>query len=251
MSVDYSQPPQPPKKGLGPLGWIAIGCGILFIICAAVLAVGGYFAKRGFDKFQKNPTKTAAEFIVRANPDLELVSTDDTAGTMTVKNKKTNETVTMNFADIKNGKFKFTTDKGTATIDASGANGTGTLKVTDEKGQTSTMSAGAGSPKNLPSWLPSYPGGTTQGSYTADTPQGHTGTFSLTTSDSVEKVASYYESQFKAGGLSVEKNLVSSNDKTSGGTVVATSADKKHVASLMLSSQGSGTQAAVTYEEKN
>src|SRR5947208_15632878 len=113
MSTNYAQSPQPPKKGLGPLGWIAIGCGVILVICVMVFAVGGYFAKKKFDQFSKNPAKTTAELIVRANPDLELVSEDDKAGTITVRDKKKNETVTLNFDDIKNGKLKVTTDKGT------------------------------------------------------------------------------------------------------------------------------------------
>jgi hypothetical protein len=132
MSTNYSPPPPPAKKGMGPLGWIAIGCGVILVFCLIAFAVVGYMAKRGIEKFQKNPTKMAAEMIVRANPDLELVSSDDKAGTMTVHNKKTNETVTLNFDDIKNGKLKVTTDKGTATFDGSGAANGGGIKVTDE-----------------------------------------------------------------------------------------------------------------------
>jgi len=243
------QSPQPPKKGMGPLGWIAIGCGVILVLCVIVFGVLGYFAKRGFDKFSKNPAKMTAEMIVRANPDLELVSTDDKAGTMTVHNKKTNETVTMNFQDIKDGKFKVTTDKGTTTFDGSGATSGGTVKVTDEKGQTATF--GGGTPQNLPSWLPTYPGATAQGMMATTNAEGRAGGFSVTTKDSIDKVASFYETQLKAAGLKVEKNMLSSNDKVSGGTISGTSDDKKRTAGIFLSTTDSGTQAAVTYEEKN
>jgi hypothetical protein len=248
MSVDYSQPPQPVKKGMGPIGWIAIGCGVILVICVIAFSVIGYFAKKGLDKFAKNPTKTAAELMVRANPDLELVSTDDKAGTMTVRDKKTNKTATLNFDDIKNGKFQVTTDQGTTTFDGSGATTGGALKVTDEKGQTATI--GGGSPKDMPSWLPIYPGATAQGSMASTTNEGRSGGFSVSTKDSVEQVASYYEAQFKAAGLTVEKNLVSSNDKTSGGTVSGNSADKKRSAAVIFSVSDTGTQAMITYEEK-
>jgi hypothetical protein len=248
MSVDYSQPPQPVKKGMGPLGWILIGCGVILVVCLIAFSVIGYFAKKGIDKFSKNPTKTAAELMVRANPDLELVSTDDKAGTMTVRDKKTNKTATLNFDDIKNGKFQVTTDQGTTTIDGSGATSGGAVKVTDEKGQTATL--GGGSPKDLPSWLPSYPGATAQGAMTSTTNEGRSGGFSVSTTDPIEKVASYYESQLKAAGLTVEKNMMSSNDKTSGGTITGNSADKKRTAAVMLSVADTGTQAVITYEDK-
>jgi hypothetical protein len=232
---------------MGPLGWIAIGCGVILVIGAMVLAVGGYFAKKKFDQFSKNPAKTTAEMIVRANPDLELVSEDDKAGTITVRDKKKNETATLNFDDIKNGKFKVTTDKGTTTFDGSTAGADG-VKITDEKGQTATI--GGGSPKDLPSWLPIYPGATAQGSMASTTNEGRTGGFSLNTKDSIEQVASYYESKLKDAGLTVDKNMLSSNDKTSGGTISGNSADKKRTAAVILSVADTGTQAVITYEEK-
>jgi hypothetical protein len=247
MSTNYAQSPQPPKKGLGPLGWIAIGCGVILVVCAMVLAVGGYFAKKKFDQFSKNPAKTTAELIVRANPDLELVSEDEKAGTITVRDKKKNETVTLNFDDIKNGKFKVTTDKGTTTFDGSTA-ATDGVKMTDEKGQTATF--GGGAPKDLPSWLPVYPGATAQGSMSSTTNEGRSGGFSVNTKDSLEQVASFYESKLKDAGLTVEKNMLSSNDKVSGGTISGSTGDKKRNAAVILSTADTGTQAIITYEEK-
>ncbi|HEV7517506.1 MAG TPA: hypothetical protein VGR07_14490 [Thermoanaerobaculia bacterium] len=248
MSTNYAQSPQLPKKGMGPLGWIAIGCGVILVICVLVFAVGGYFAKKKFDQFSKNPAKTAAELIVRANPDLELVSEDEKAGTITVRDKKKNETATLNFDDIKNGKFKVTTDKGTTTFDGSTAEKGGGFKVTDEKGQTATI--GGGSPQDLPSWLPVYPGATAQGSMASTTNEGRSGGFSVSTKDSIEQVASFYESKLKAAGLTVDKNMVSSNDKVSGGTISGNSEDKKRTAAVLLSVADPGTQAVITYEEK-
>ncbi|HZF10873.1 MAG TPA: hypothetical protein VFE33_18955 [Thermoanaerobaculia bacterium] len=233
---------------MGPLGWIAIGCGVILILGLIGFGIVGYLAKKGIDKFAKNPAKTAAELMVRANPDLEMVSTDDKAGTMTVRDKKTNKTATLNFEDIKNGKFQVTTDQGTTTIDGSGATSGGSVKVTDEKGQTATF--GGGTPQNLPSWLPTYPGATAQVATTATTNEGRSGGFSISTKDSVEKVANYYEAQFKAAGLTVEKQMMSSNDKTSGGTVSGHSDDKKRTAAVILSMDDNGTQGIISYEEK-
>src|SRR6202035_205449 len=217
MTVNSPQgvPPAPPKKGMSPLAWVGIGCVVILIIGFVAFAGLGFLAKRKFDQFSKNPGKTAAEFIVKANPDLELVSSDDQ--TITVKDKKTGEVATMNFADIKNGKFKFSSNKGSATFDPTAKDG-GMLKVTDEKGNESTFTGGAGAPKNLPSWIPTYPSGTTQGSFDASTAEGHTGAFVVTTQDSVDQVINFYEAQLKAAVLTVEKNSLSTNGKESGGS---------------------------------
>jgi hypothetical protein len=249
MSTNYAQSPQPPKKGMGPLGWIAIGCGVILVICALVASVGGYlFKKKVVDRFTDNPAKATAELIVRANPDLELVSEDDKAGTITIRDKKKNETMTWNFEDIKNGKFKVTTDKGTSTFDGSGAQDGGGFKVTNEKGETATL--GGGTPKDLPTWLPIYPGATAQGSMASTTNEGRSGGFSVTTKDSIDQVANFYESKLKDAGLTVEKNIMSANDKTSGGTISGNSEDKKRTAAVLLSVADNGTTAVITYEEK-
>jgi Domain of unknown function (DUF4878) len=48
-----------------------------------------------------------AKLIIQASPDLELVSTNEAAGTVTVRNKRTNEVITVSIEDVKNGKFRF------------------------------------------------------------------------------------------------------------------------------------------------
>src|SRR5436305_3852591 len=172
MNVPTQSPP--PKKGMSPLAWIGIGCAVVIVLGIMAFGVLGFFAKRALDKVKDNPGMAAAELAVRANPDLELVSSDPKTNTLTVKNKKSGETVTFSGEDAKNGRFTVKTDKGTASFDASGSkDGGGTLKVNDEKGQTTTFQSGAAAVKNLPSWVPTYPGGTVQGTFDANTADGH------------------------------------------------------------------------------
>ncbi len=256
MSVDYSQgsaappPPMPPKKGMGPLGWIAIGCGVIVVFGLIALAVGGYFVKKGIDRASKNPGMFGAEMLVRANPDLELVSKDESAGTLTIKDKKTGETITANLDDIKNGKMSFKSDKGSMSIDATNKDGGGMVKVTDDKGNQSVVTGGTSAPKNLPSWVPTYPGGTAQGTFDATTSEGHAGAFGTSTKDSITQVMTYYETQLKSSGLKVSKSTFNTNGKD-GGTLSGNSDDNKKSVNIILSTDSNGTQAAVTFNEKN
>jgi hypothetical protein len=250
MNVPTQAPPQPAKKGMSPLAWVGIGCAVIIVLGVIAMGAVGYFVKKQVNKFEKNPGMAAAELIVRANPDLELVSADEKTSTLTVKNKKTGEVVTFNAEDIKNGKLSVKTDKGSATFDASGGKDGATVKVTDEKGQEHVSTFGGGGPKNLPSWVPVYPGSTSQGTYDTSGPQGHTAAFSVTTKDSVDKVADWYESQLKASGFKVEKNTFATNGTTSGGAVTGKSDDEKRTVAVILSVAGDQTQAAVTFEEK-
>lgn len=245
-------PPQPPKKGLSGLAWVGIGCAILavlgMIVLGAVVAVGGYFAKKGIDKLEKNPALAVAEAYVRANPELDVVSTDETAGTITVKNNKTGDVVTLNAKDIQEGRFEVETKEGKAVFDASGKDGT--LKVTNEKGEVATLQAGAGAPQNLPSWLPVYPGGTVQGTLDTKAGESRTVAFTVQTTDPPDEVLSFYESRLKEAGLKVDKLTVAANDQETGGTLTGSSESPKRDVTVLVSSSGGQTQAIITVQEK-
>lgn len=250
MTVQSPYPPPAPKKGMGPLAWIGIGCGALILIGVVVAMVIGFMAKRQLDKFEENPAMAAATLAVRLNPDLELVSSDPEKNTLTVKNKKTGEVVTWNAEDIKDGKISVTTEEGTTTVDmnAEGKDG-GTMTVTNEKGEVATLSGGGDVPKNLPDWVPVYPGGTATGSYDATTNDERSAAFGVTTTDSVDDVIAFYEEKLKGEGLDVQKSTFESNGQK-GGTVTGTSSDQKRNVSILVGTSDQGTQATVTFSEK-
>lgn len=245
-----SAPQQPVKKRLGPLGWILIGCGGLVLIGGLIIGgmmyAGGRFLKNKAAEFEKNPTLAAAKLAVQMNPDVELVSSDDEKGTITIKDKKTGEVTTISAEDAKEGRWSVTTKDGTAVFDASAKNGT--LSVTNEKGETSTF--GAGLRQDLPSWLPTYPGGSVQGSYDTNTAEGRSAAFTVTTKDSVTQVLDYYEAQLKEAGFKVDKSSYSANGQIAGGSVTATTEDQKRTASMMVAPSAEGTSAVVTFQEK-
>jgi hypothetical protein len=241
-------PPPPPKKGMGPLAWIGIGCGAIVVIGLIVLAIGAFWLKNKASQFKNNPARAAMEIAAMANPDLEVVSSDDKAQTVTIHNKKTNETMTLNAEDVKNGHFKVTTDKGSATFDAN-SNGL-TIKGTDEKGKETNFHAGTGAPQNLPSWLPTYPGGQVQGGLDTTSAEGRTAVFTVTTTDSFDKVMQFYEDQMKAGGFKVEKTTATGGDGKTGGSVSGTSADEKRTLQVLVGTGTGSTTATVTFNEK-
>lgn len=245
-------PPQPPKKGLSPLAWVGIGCGALALIGVLVLGgmavVGGMFVKKQVQKFEDNPTMAAAELMVRANPDLELVSSDSEKNTLTILNKKTGEQLTINAEDAKEGRWSVTNEKGeTASLDVSREG----LKVTNEKGEVATFGATAGGPKNLPSWVPVYPGGTVRGTFDSTTGEGRTLMFTVSTQDSLDEMATFYEGKLKDAGFTVDKTTMSSNDQAST-TMLSGKADdgKREVGVMVTATPEQGTQAVVTVQDR-
>lgn len=233
---------------MSPLAWVGIGCGVIIILCVIVLGVVGYFAKKKVDEISKNPTMAAAKIAVQLNPDVELVNADEEHNTLTIKDKKTGEVLTFSAEDIKNGKFTIKSDKsGTTTFDGSGANG-GSLKVTNDKGEVATFNGG-GTPQNLPSWLPVYPGGTVQGTFDTTNAEGRSAAFTVTTTDAVSKVMEFYKSQLEGAGFKVDQSTFSSNGQD-GGTLSGKSADEKQQASILLGTADGKTSATITFQEK-
>jgi hypothetical protein len=251
QSPPGAPPPGPQKKGLGPLAWVAIGCGAIIVIVCIVFAAAGYFLKtRVVDPLKKNPTMAVAKAIVAANPDLDLVSSDDEAGTLTVHNKKTNETVTINANDAKNGNFKITSDGKTSASMSFGKDGI-TVKAQDANGQVSTFTAG-GNSGNLPAWLPAYPGATIKGGFSSNSGTQSAQSLTLTTSDSPDKVLAFYQDRLKSNGLTVQPvTTMAAGGQTSTGLVSAASPDKTRQAQIIVTQASGVTTAAITYEEKH
>lgn len=244
-------PPTPPAPNkMSPLAKVAIGCGVVAVICALVVGVAVSVGVHWFKKkVGDNPTLAVAEAVVRANPELEVVDSDSKAGTLTIKNTKTGEVVTMNAKDVENGKITFTTKDGTTTFDGSQSGEGGSVKVTNDKGEQTTFTAGQGAPQNLPSWVPTYSGGDVQGAYDATTNEGRSAMFTVSTADPVDRVAEFYESQLKGSGLTVQKNTMEANGQK---TVIlaATSPDDKRTATVTVSTNEGKTQALVNFNEK-
>ena len=218
-------PVQPPKRS--PLFWVAIGCGVIVLLGLLAMGTCGWFVKKKVAQFEANPAIAAAELAVRANPDMEVVESDTEKGTITVRNKKTGEVVTWNAADIESGKWTVETDEGTATFGGS-----------------------PGGPANLPSWVPTYPNGSVQGTFDSTSAEGRTAAFTVTTSDPVAAVLEFYESQLKGAGLEVQKTTYEAAGTGPGGTVSGTSADQKRTVGVMVSTGDGQTSAIVSFTEK-
>lgn len=255
VSSPHTPPPPPgapiPRKGMSTLAWVGIGCGAILLLSVLALGVGGYvFKKKVVDPAMDNPTMAAAEVAIRMNPDLELVSSDRENGTLTVRNKKDGEVVTLNASDIENGNFTIETDEGKTVIDTSGAQegGDGTIKVSGADGQEMTFGGGE-APKNLPDWVPVYPGATAQGAFDATANGERTASFGLVSDDSVEDVMAFYEEKFNGAGLKVSKSTAETDGQLTG-MVSGTSEDDKRSVFVAISTVEGKTQASTTFTVK-
>ena len=184
-----TSPIAPEKKGLGLLAWILIGC----LGLGGIAFAGALFIANKVSEFGKNPAKAIAELAVKSDPDLEVIDSDDSAGTLTIRNKDTGEVATFDWSGIREGKLRFESAEGEATIDTKAIDQEGAIMtITDDQGRQTTIAAGGD--QDAPEWVPVYPNAVSR-EYVFSTTSGdeRMGSFVFETNDNVEKVVAYFE----------------------------------------------------------
>jgi hypothetical protein len=261
--------PAPAKSGSGGkvFLWILGGCLTIVVLGIVAFAAISFFVvhkvKQVGELAQKNPVLAAAKVMVALNPDLETVSSDDSTGTIVVHDKKTGKTSTMKVDPDKKVMVITDPDGKTVTMKLDPSNNR--LVVTDDKGKTATItadqSAGSveikgedgsvkiGGADKPPDWVPVYPGATPTMGFSASSNLELTGSYTLVTNDSVDKVMSYYSDRLKSGGFNVSNTTTNSNGKQAG-VVSGTSDGDKRTAMVTVSGESDGTHVGVAFNSK-
>jgi hypothetical protein len=237
-------PGTPAKTGV--LVWVLAGCGGLVVIVALIFGVIAYKARQFVSSAHRNPAYATARLLVAANPDIEIVSTDEDRGTMTVHNKKTGETLTINLQDAAKGKFVFEQNGKKAEINAHADGDKGSFEIKSSEG-----SMKFGTDGKTPDWLPSYPGSTQKGVFSSQTPKGLAGSYGFTTNDSIDQVSRYYEDALKKAGLAVTTNSVQQNGATGMGIVSGEDTATKRKAVVTATPSQGATAVSVTFSVEN
>ena len=249
-------PPAPPaaqapaKKKISPWVWVLGGCLVLILLVLLLMGGCAWFvadkAQEMAAEFEANPAKAGAELMVKLNPDLELVSSDDEAGTMTVRQKSTGEEITLDFAEIADGNFSFETDEGESSISFD-PDGEGGITVEGPTGETATF--GGDASDELPDWVTVYPGSSEpQGAYSSTSGSERSGAVSFRSTDPVARVLEYYERTLKAAGLEVTKTRFTAQG-SDGGMLVGKSQAPQRSVTVMVNAEEGETVININYTE--
>lgn len=226
----------PAPRKTSPIVWVlAIVLG-LFVLGFIGVVGAGYFVvhkarQAGLDPalIGRNPGLAMAKLITAVNPDAEVIRTDDSAGTITVRDRSTGKVMTFSFDDVRNGKFN--------------------MRVQGEDGKTATVEVGGANAK-LPSWVPSYPGSTAQGTFavtgTSSDGSGEGGNFTFTTPDEASKVMTFYQDKTKELGM--KANLTTNTPD--GGMLIASNEDNQRTLTVVIGKGSPGSTVNVTYAVK-
>jgi len=239
---------QTEKKGLSALAWVAIGCGVLimiaFIVMSAGLWFGGKMLKNVAEDFEDDPARSAAELIVKMNPELDLVETDEDEGTITVRVKESGEVATFDYSQIKEGKLSFESSEGKMTFDAEGADEGGVFTMETEEG---TAQLGAG---EVADWFPEYPGADeVQTLFSQDMGGTSGGAFSFSTSDSTAEVLAYFSRELEADGFTVQENTSTQDGEIMSANLTARKEDSKQHAQISVTPDEDITRVVISYGE--
>ena len=255
----------PPKKGLSPWAWVAIGCsGIVVVLAVVALAAGFFVFKKGkemieeatgSESFQEiaqdlkdNPAKAVAELMIRANPELDLIATDDEAGTITFRNTRTAKEATLNFEDVAEGRFSMTTSKGNYSIDVT----EGEEASVTFKGPAGEARFGASADlSDVPDWVPAYPGATdTQNLMHSTNADGIVGAFSSKTSDDAQKVADHFKELFEDQGYKIGSVSVTKTGDRAFGAITGELVGQGRSINVVIVESSGESQVTINYNEK-
>ena len=254
----------PVKKSLSPLAWVAIGCGGVAVVGVVLLLLLGMFVfQRGremvedatgsgsvaefLEDMQDNPAKTAAETMIRMNPELDLVASDDGAGTITFRNTRTGEEATLNFEDIAEGRFSMSTSEGDVSIAASGQAGGG-VTVSGPEGET--RFGATPDLSDVPDWVPVYPGATdTRSMMHAATADGVMGALTSTTADDLQTVVDHFKQVFENQGYQIGSESVTKTGDQAFGAITGELAGEGRSINVVIVENAGESHVTVNYNQ--
>lgn len=224
------------------IGWIVT---LILLAIIAMAGLGFYWLHKaketGLNPYliRKNRDLAAAELAVIRGGDMRVLSTNDAAETMVVRDNKTGKTITLKFDRAKKTMVETEEHAKPPAPAATAASGTPETKAPD-------ASAKPASSANPPSWVPVYPGASLHNQLSADDNQKQSGSYVFVSTDPPDKVASYYSQQLTSAGM----KLITTGSAPADQTITATQDDAGRSVQVTVSTANDGTHVSVTYEQK-
>lgn len=246
---------EPPRRGLSPLAWVGIGCGGLLLVGAIVGGIAITWSIRKAkevvgdlnefaQEMERNPAKAAAELVVKVNPNLELVESDEAAGTMTIREKSTGKVATFSFDEISEGTFRFETPEGEFEIQ-SPEGGEGAIRVTTPEGETTF---GAGSMEQVPAWVALPEGAGSVTPLVHSTEGGNlSGSLRVKSDQRLEDLFNAYVPALEDAGYSVTVHRVDAGGELTQAVLSAEDKANSRNLAITATADGSGSSLLLNY----
>jgi hypothetical protein len=215
-----------------PVVWVLVVLLGLFMLIGLGVVGAGWFVvhkmhQAGIDPelWRRNPGLAAGKLIAATNPDLDVVRTNDSDGTITLRSRQTGKETTITFDQLRQGKITF--------------------RAQDDNGKTATVEFG-GSGK-APAWVPEYPGSHPTYSVRGSADSGEEGgNFTFTTDDPGSKVMAFYADKAKEMGMETKMTTTTPQ----GGMLIAARESDDRSLTIVVGSDAQHTTVNLTYGRK-
>ena len=224
---------------------------------------------------REKPPSTAAAPQLKFKAGIEVVARDDAAGLITLRDKRTGDTVQINTAGITDEKVDQAFARLIATREKPAPPATApvvvsapadatprpapTAKAPEEKSSGRLANAGADKPPvaapptpeaSLPSFVPQYPGATTITIATTHDGGSIHGDYEFSTADSPGAVGKFYGDKTTAGGLLILANVAGTNQDGPTFTLIGEDSASGKALSLTDVIENGRTRGSITFAEK-
>jgi len=218
------QQPPPAKKGTPIWVWLLVGFFGLALMVVAAAGMFMYWAASKVKEVGANPGTAIVKMIAAANPDIDVIDSDEKAGKITVRDKKTGKVVTIDMDSVKDGKISIETDEGKAVF------------------------GGAASVK-APDWVFIPPGATVQGGFTSTNQGRAAGSIVVQSKESVTALKAMFEEKYKSAGYDSELSVATSGSDE-GAHLQFQHKDRKRNVIVSLGKSPEGSMANIAYSEE-
>ncbi|GEM_PF-384164 len=231
---------QPPKKSNGLMWGLVIGGAVVLI----GIGIAVWFAF-----LRTTPTMAIAKLATANNPNLEIVSIDESKKQITFKEKTSGRVFTINAGEAEAGRITIKGDGGEAVSIEGKGDGTG--GSIDIKSKDGSMSIGGGSAASLPDWLPAYPGASMQGIYAVKNNESEGAGLSFTTDDTPQQVVDFYEEALEDAGMKVTTNNLKQSGRDYSSQVIGADSNSKRSVFINVMVEGGTTKVTMNYAIKH
>ena len=218
-------PPRPAaKKGLPIWVWLIVGFFALMLLVGAAVSYFAYRMVKNVETAGKNPVSAIVRMAAAANPDIDVLNYDENTGKITVRDKKTGKTVTIDSDMVKDGKITIETDEGKAEI-------------------------GAGASVKTPNWVFLPPGIKVVGGLSGSGPKGDSGSVVFTGGGSITDLKSFFEDKYGGAGFNKSQSSLTNSNGDESIHLVFEHEGRKRTVTVIAAKSTEGVGGTVTFAE--
>lgn len=221
----YPQPPRPVKKGMPVWAWILIGfMGLVIVASIAIMAVSAYFVRKATD-IASNPVAAIAKIAAATNPDIEVLDVDETSRRVTIKDRKSGKTVTIDADQLEGGRLEIETEDG-------------------------KMVAGGPAAVKVPSWVPTISGLTPAGGMTTTAGGQEAGNVIYKSDQSFDDTSKAWEDTISSAGYTQTTSSTTTGGDGRVRQMIFSDESAGRQVSVMIIQNNDGVATTLTYSQR-